>query len=93
MIPLGHCNFCSNLQVLDIFTLCFGSFMPSSDEEVQQAAAFRARGRLPVLSWQHPGDSLFSSLRCISIWCLQSAEMKMEACFQKAFGDIAFFLC
>ncbi len=67
--------------------------MPSSDEEVQQAAAFRARGRLPVLSWQHPGDSLFSSLRCISIWCLQSAEMKMEACFQKAFGDIAFFLC
>ncbi len=67
--------------------------MPSSDEEVQQAAAFRARGRLPVLCWQHPGDSLFSSLRCISTWCLQSAEMKMEACFQKAFGDIASFLC
>jgi hypothetical protein len=93
MIPLGHCNFCSYLQVLDIFTLCFGSFMPSSDEEVQQAAAFRARGRLPVLCWQHPGDSLFSFLRCISIWCLQSAEMKMEARSQKAFGEIASFLC
>ncbi|KAH8966590.1 hypothetical protein BDL97_03G033800 [Sphagnum fallax] len=32
--------------------------MPASfsDEEVQQAAAFRARGRLPVLCWQHPGN-------------------------------------
>ena len=34
-----------------------------SDEELQQVAAFRSRGRLPAVVWRHPGNGAHIS-RC-----------------------------
>lgn len=44
-------------------------FFDTSDEEVLQASTFRARCRLPVISWRHPGTSVEDAFFIIIIQC------------------------
>lgn len=82
-----------NYEICDSYPAVWAVPAQASDEELRSVAAFRSRGRIPVLSWIHP-ESQATITRCsqplvgVSFFSFSSNFVTVSSFFERLVENV-----